>query len=256
MLPLCSMADGSLQPRDRTACASCGRAPLEAMQDAHARMLRRMAEIVLDVAEAVRGEVMAAQAEPAPAAAPAAEPEAPAAPVRMSRLAGADVGLTLSRLSRSLRLTLALERRFADAERSFVAEARAQGLAEEDAAAQAEAAWREQLDEARQTKQQAIQIVKTMAVEQLTDKGVPEAEIDRESLFAELNEKLADDSDLELLVDYGLRDLVGLLCQGMGLPFDWREYKSDLALRNEWLDELPPEPPAHPGWAKGSGPGP
>jgi hypothetical protein len=250
------MADGSLQPCDRTVCASCGRAPLEAMQDAHARMLRRMAEIVLDVAEAVRGEVMAAQAEPAPAAAPAAEPEAPAAPVRMSRLAGADVGLTLSRLSRSLRLTLALERRFADEERSFAEQARAQAEAEEAARTRAEAAWRAELDEARQTKADAIQIAKAMAVEQLKDKGIAESEIDQESLFSDLNERLADDTDLEALVGYGVRDLVGLLCEHLGAPFNPRDFKDDLALRNEWLDEVPPDPPQHPGWVQASEPDP
>jgi hypothetical protein len=244
MFFFCSdMADGS------TLIDTASPSPAQDMRAVRSRMLLRMAEIVLDVAEMVREEVKEVRAE-AVAAREAGEPVAEAVAPRL-RLAPVDVGLTLSRLSRAMRLTLALEKRF-DEEAVVFAE---KEKAKADAAAEdaARAAGREQqfLDGMRENKHEAIAIAKAMAVEQARERG--EAETDHEALFAELNERLEDDSDLEALSDYSMVDLVCLLCAKLGVPFDPATVgHSDQTLRKEWLDDLPDpplKPPDHPGWA-------
>lgn len=222
------MPDGSSIPFD-PACA----AGAEDMRAAHARMLRRMAEIVLEVAEAVRDRVIEGAA-----AASQAEPAAP-------RAAPAEVGLTLSRLSR------ALERRFADEAASFAA--KEQAKADEAASAAARSACYRQaaLEGAREGKRDAIAIAKAMLLEQMDERGLEG--LDREALFSDLDERLDDDSDLEALSEYGLIELVSFLCAGLGVAFEPADWNGDeAALRREWLDgepDPPPKPPNHPAWA-------
>ncbi len=221
------MADGSLPPHHHT-CATCG-ASVDDTRAADAAMLQRMAEMILEVGEVARGRVVEVPAEhPA-------------------------VGLTLARLSRSLRLTLALKRRVLDEQASFAETQKAKAAAEARELARTAAFQRELLEGAKENKTEAIAIAKTMAVEDLREKGVDVEGIDQESLFAELNERLDDDSDLEALIDYTLVDLVTLLCTKLGVPFDPASVRhNDDTLRHDWLDDLPeppPEPPKHKSWA-------
>ena len=75
---------------------------------------------------------------------------------------------------------------------------------------------------------------------------------DPSNLFADLNERMEDDSDLDVLSHYSLIEIVGFICAKMEIPFDAALFKGDdEALRKEWLDgepEPPPKPPQHPAW--------
>jgi hypothetical protein len=237
------MPDGSstlVEP----ACVS----PAQDMRAVRGRMLLRMAEIVLDVAEMVREDVGEVRAE-TKAAREAGEAAVEVAVARC-RLAPVDVGLTLGRLARAMRLTLALHERF-DAE-ALVFAAKERAKADAVAAEAARAAEFEQamVDCTREKKHDAIQIAKTMAVETLKERGVDVDSLDREDLFAELDERLDDDSDLEALAHYSLVELVSLLCAKLAIPFDPASVgNDDNTLAKDWLDDQPEPPPKHPGWA-------
>src|SRR6185312_4460435 len=246
MFLFCSiMADGSPTIIDLVPSA-----PAEDMRAVRSRMLLRMAEIVLDVAEMVREDVREVRAE-AVAARQAGEPASEVAVTRC-RLAPVDVGLTLGRLSRALRLTLALDKRFEEEAMAVAAKERAKADAVAEEAARAADFERRCLDEARETKHDAIQIAKTMALENLRDRGVDTETLDQESLFSELNERLDDDSDLEAISYYGLVDLVSLLCAKLDIPFNPATVgHNDKTLAKEWLEDRPEPPPKHPGWESG-----
>jgi hypothetical protein len=224
----------------------------EEMRLAHGRMLRRLAEICLKVAEGIGEEVDAARAE-------GVEPEpAPLSPL-MQRLLGNDIGLSLSRIGRTLRLTLALERRMAGEDFTAAEQQKA-----EAARLRAEAQARREVnfDVNRETKQQAIVIAKAMTEEHLGEARLREtgreselSQAERDALFRDLDERLWDDSDLEALDDYTVVDLVALMCAELGAPFNRADWADEEDLRGDWLGpdwEPPPRPitnpPNHPNW--------
>jgi hypothetical protein len=223
----------------------------EEMRLAHGRMLRRMAEICLKVAEGIGEEVDAARAE--------AEPAPVALSPLMQRLLGNDVSLSLSRIGRTLRLTLALERRMADEDFTASEQAKAEATR---LRAEAQARREVNFDLTRETKQHAICIAKAVAEEHLTEARLREtgregeiSQTERDALFRDLDERLWDDSDLDALYDYTVVDLVALMCAELGTPFNRADWTDEDAIFDEWLDPdwKPPvrpitDPPNHPNW--------
>jgi hypothetical protein len=172
-----------------------------------AATLQELAEIGMDLARALRREVMAAAEAPSPEA--ATEPRAGAPGM-------AEVGLAFSRISRAVRLTLALEARL-EADGKAVAQAPrpASGSAQEILLERFRRVWR-QADEEHADKVRD-------AVERLIEVEVEAgAETERaERLRARLDERLEAEAGDEDFAGLPIGEAVARICRDLGLTPDW-----------------------------------
>ena len=160
-------------------------------------MLEELAEIGMDLARALHRRVTAE--EPVDDAADAAPAEAPLA----------DYGLTFSRLSRAVRLTLAMEERLAAGLSPMKARA---------AEAQAKRAYYR-----GETAKGNVEETVTRVVE-------AELDLDAETLEglrAEVEEWLDDDETFGDVADRPLGETVAWICRAMGLTPDWSRWDGE-----------------------------
>ncbi len=157
------------------------------------RVLREMAELDL--------ELMRALTHQAAARAQAGE-------------AVGDAGLAVSRVSRSLRLTLALEERFAKARRAEIAAVEAERAAEEQSALATE---------------RLRGVVRKDEVMEIVEQAIgDEAEGDRaEALLTELVERLERPEDEADFTDRPIGELAARICAELGLSPDWSLWKDE-----------------------------
>jgi hypothetical protein len=196
--------------------------PDEAREVWRERVLREMAELDL--------ELMRALTHQATARAQAGE-------------AVGDAGLAVSRVSRSLRLTLALEERFAKARRARLAE-----IAAEEAAQAAEQT--PEMQRAAAT-DRLRGVVRKDEVMQIVEEAIDdEAQGERaEALLTALAERLERPEDEADFADRPIGELAARICRELGLSPDWSLWKDeDWAVEEAESREKSGSPFAPPGW--------
>jgi hypothetical protein len=155
----------------------------------HLRNLAELAEIGMELSREVREQARATE-DPA---------------------ARADLGLAFSRISRAVRMTMALETRLAE-DRETARTARAKALAGETQLR----GW------TRKTKVGRI-------VEQAIEAEAAETNADRretEGLLDDLAERLGDTDELEF-ADRPIGDLVARICRDLGVTADWSLWEDE-----------------------------
>lgn len=228
-------------PGDEAAPAAADGA-LRAVFERQLAVLGRLAEAGLNIALAVERRAMAAEAAEADAAeaAPVAAPVAPPG-------ASGDVALAYARVSRAVRLTVALQGRVVKDLQAL----------DEDAARRR---IREQADAGRERQQ--AEAARKERVERIVERliraeAADEAEGDR--LADEAYERLDGDDIYGQLSARPVSETIALICQDLGLAPDWTQLAEEAWARDElaggsagaplvairWLD--PPE--AEPGGA-------
>ena len=175
-------------------------------------MLQELAEIGMQIARAVRDEVVA-RAERAAI-------EDPPTP----RLGGGDPGLVYSRVARAVRQTLALQTRIAEG----IETARFEQQRTHVAAVRS--AFTERQHEVRDYVAEAIEA-------EAAEKGTPEKDIER--LLDDLDERLEVGDYDEVLADLPIGDLVERICADLGVIPDWSLWE-DQAWAIEYEKSLPP----------------
>jgi len=196
--------------------------PDEARDVWRERVLREMAELDL--------ELMRALTHQATARAQAGE-------------AVADAGLAVSRISRSLRLTLALEERFAKARRARLAEKVAE-------AAQPAAEQTPETQRAPAT-DRLRGVVRKDLVMQIVEEAIDdEAKGERaETLLTALAERLERPEDEADFLDRPYGELAARICRELGLSPDWSLWADEDWAREEAESREPSGSPyAPPGW--------
>jgi len=177
-------------------CACCGgEAPDQTAR--HRAALQELAEIGMDLARALRRQVVEA------AAVDGGAPAVPAA-------GGGDPALAFSRLARAVRLTLALEARVAEVGRAAEAER---------AARRADRRIRGLIikDEVQAIAREAIEAAGR-------ERG---AEVDVERLLADLDERLEDTDEADGFADLPVGALVARICRDLGVAFDADAWDED-----------------------------
>jgi hypothetical protein len=179
-------------PAEARACAG------EARRERQLGMLQELAEIGMEMARAVRDEVLAR----ADAAGEGAE-----APARASPFGAADLGLVYSRIARAVRQSIALETRVAEGIEKARVERERRGV---------EAARRGLERRQADIRDFVAQAVEAEAAERKTpDEGV-------ERLLDDLDERLADGDYDDVLADAPIAELVARICLDLGVTPDWR----------------------------------
>ena len=188
--------------------------PLDVVVARQRRMLRRLAEIGMEMAEAMAEE---AAVRLAAVRAVGAKVEAGEAPLSALAAPGPDVSLAMTRLTRAVRLTLAMEKRLAEAP-DPVADARR--------AAEAERAEREKHERIRRyfTREGNLGLVRD-AVETLIETEAPQDQVER--LVQALSERLEDPPDEEDFAELTTGELVARVCADLGLTPDWSLWEEE-----------------------------
>jgi hypothetical protein len=186
---------------DPTLAAAAAEAPPRALIQRQLAVLGRVAEAGLAIALAVERQALAAEAVPA-AAAEGAGSQAP-------RLALADAALAYGRVSRAVRLTIALQARVlkdlqaVDEVAGRMARA-AQSLAEQSA---------------RQDRVARKARVERIVERLIREEAADEAQGDR--LTEEAYERLEDDDIYGDLATRPVREIIAQICRDLGLSPDW-----------------------------------
>src|SRR5579859_4911679 len=171
-------------------------------------MLRRLDEICMDMAEAVRRQVM----EPAPAA-----EEAP------DLLGGHDVSLVLNRIGRTLRLNMALENKIVEDHRTRD-ERIAQRLAE--TAGQVAAERRGRMTRTKTRVRHEVE----RAIREEADPS------EAETLLRQLEFRLEDETFDEEFADGPAGEYLDHICDLLRIPFNWTRW-ANVGCEVEDLDE-------------------
>ena len=172
------------------------------------RLLRRLAEIGMTIAEAMEEEAVAraAAAKAASARMVSGEAGGEAMPAP-----GPDLSLSFGRLTRAVRLTLAMDRRLADEQASVC----------EDRMSQAR---RARGDEGlrRMGRKLAVQA----AVRDQIDIEAPESDVERlyEDLIDRIEAEAAEDEDF---LDRPTSQVISFICKDMGLTPDWSLWEDE-----------------------------
>ena len=198
------------------------------------RLLEEMAEVVMDLGRIVHREAKAAAEPPEPSAVEAAEvPAARATPTTPST---PDPSEAIARISRALRLTLALHARTDEALRALRA-----GTAAECEARRVETAHRaasEAIAQSRHRREAVERLVFEAAEREIDDvetlNGVLEA----------LEERLQEDEAYFDLDQAPLRETVERLCADLELAPDWSRWEGE-----GWTPEPPFSRPRASLWA-------
>jgi hypothetical protein len=212
-------------------CARCGAAAGDAEAEADA-VLRELTGIAMDMARALRRQVMEGEAAPA-------------------QVVAADPMLALTRMARAVRLTVALRAR----------------LRAESAAAEAEAASRPeaaaaQMDQAREgmlTKlaARADLLARKAAVRRIVETAIEAEERetdDAERLFEALYDRLGEERDFSDGVYRPVEELVAIVCRDLGLNPDLAVWSR---MQARPIDILPePRARPRPGFGGTASPGP
>jgi hypothetical protein len=169
--------------------------PAEERAQRHARQLQEMADIGLELLRELRDQAVTP---------PFGAPERP-------RLAPGEAGLAFSRLTRAVRLTQALENRFAQdaAARPLAREAESTGL---DARLAAERASRPPARKRRD--------VLNSAVAEMID-AYAEHEPLEDDVYEEAESLIEDELGDEDVLNRPLPQLIGIICQAIGVKPDW-----------------------------------
>jgi len=166
----------------------------------HLRMLQRLAEIGMELAEAVgRQALEQAKAASEPAGTP--------------QKAGPDLGLVFTRISRAVRQTVALEARIAEGPLTPRAVSAALDR-------QAERAALAETDRRRRRKAQVGRIVKQAINAELT--GIKAYQRERE-----LRERLEDEDVETDIGDHPIGEIIARICWDLGLDPNWRRWAED-----------------------------
>jgi hypothetical protein len=145
----------------------------------------------------------------------------------------ADIGLTFSRIARAVRLSLALEEHFDEAQQGCLERAQAAG----EARAKREAAAKKAALEAR-IKAGAERAIEVEVAERLERGERPR----REWLLENLDVALEDDREWRMLARGPLVGVVAHICRLLKVPFDPADWVED-ADGELVLDIDPPDPP-------------
>ncbi len=177
-------------------------------------MLDRLAEIGMEVAEALRVQILALAA---PAPAPATETPAPATPTlaeqQAAAAASADLVLALTRAGRAVRQSLALKPKLAEDWR--------RGDRQERALAIESARRIRRKDEVRRAVEQAILERPETATDRAHDKGITER------LLADLHDRL-DAADISDEFDrHKTGAIVAGICRDLRLPPVWDSWQTE-----------------------------
>ncbi|OWJ66444.1 hypothetical protein [Inquilinus limosus] len=161
----------------------------------HARMLARLGELALGLAEAVQGQAVESTRQ---------APEEAADRTR-------GLGLVFARLSYEVRQTVALEARLAADDRAAAAER---------AAAAAQDCWRRRRN-----------LVKRLVFEAVSDVNVNERNPDlvfhREDMLLELDDRLEDDGFKQDIGDLPIGEVVARFCRGLRVEPDWSLWQAE-----------------------------
>jgi hypothetical protein len=197
--------------------------PHQERAERHSRMLARLGDLALGLAEAVQGQAVDA------ARRPVEEDDA------ADRTRG--LGLVFARLSYEVRQTVALEARLA---------ADVQATAAERAAAAAQDRWRRRRN-----------LVKRLVFEAVSDDDLnernPDLVFDRETLLFELDDRLQDDEFKQDIGDLPIGEVVARFCRQLRVEPDWSRWQSETWAVEESGHPLSPyarpetlDPPAQP----------
>ncbi|HVJ53774.1 MAG TPA: hypothetical protein VM689_15000 [Aliidongia sp.] len=199
------------------ACASSAAATPAGDAARDAQRLDELADIGMDIARALRREaqIRAARVE---------EAAAEGYPLPPAATASADISLSFSRVSRAVRLTLALKTKLASDQLDLTEKRRDRAV-----------------DAARRNrgKRQVVE-----AVEKLIEAEAPETgrECDHESLYADLRERL-DDAEMEDKLDEdGVGHVLKRVCRDLGITQNWRLWQGTSWFQEErWTIAVPAE---------------
>jgi len=167
----------------------------------HLRMLQRLAEIGMELAEAVGRQALE-------------QAKAASEPAETPRQPGPDLGLVFTRLSRSVRQTVALEARIAEEPLT----PRAVSAAALDK--QAERVALAETDRRHRRKAQVGRIVKQAINAELT--GIKAYQRERE-----LRERLEDEDVETDIGDHPIGEIIARICWDLGLDPNWRRWAED-----------------------------
>jgi hypothetical protein len=162
----------------------------------HGRILTELAEIGIDLARALRRQVLEASA---------------------GRSHDNDPGLAFARVSRAVRQTLALEARLEDEDRARTLQAEAERAARRD-------------DEARvRATAQLRDLIHKDEVEEIVARAIEAEgpECDVEALLADLHERLEDEDDSTAFADHPIGEQVSRICRDLGLTPDWSLWEDE-----------------------------
>jgi hypothetical protein len=232
-------AQGDPQPDRRVGCARCLGETDDERAARYGRMLRRLAEIGMNAAEAL-DLAIAAEAAEARRRLAAANPEADEAPPETTdpepaaaNPAGAknlaDAALTLARVGRCVRQTIMLDDR-------LIAEFRARAKAEA-----AEAVERAVAATAERRKRSRIEVDRVVK-EAIRAEAGDRSEFDH--LIRLLKTRMGENDIYEDLGRKPIEDIVVRLCRDLQLDPDWDRWQGE-----EWLsgrDRIAPETPLPP----------
>ncbi len=163
----------------------------------HARVLARLADLTLGLAEAVQGQAVEAARRPV-------EEDAAADRTR-------GLGLVFARLSYEVRQSVALEARLA---------AEGQVAAAQRAAVAAQDRWRQRRN-----------LVKRLVFEAVSDDDLnernPDLVFQREDLLFELDDRLQDDEFKQDIGDLPIGEVVGRFCRQLRVEPDWSLWQAE-----------------------------
>ena len=178
---------------------------LDAVVARQRRMLAELAEIGMDIARSMRREA-AARAEAAEAAAEASVGRGEPAPA-----AGPDLSLAMTRLTRAVRLTLAMEKRLAEEQA---------GLVQARAARQASERGLEGL------RRYGRKLTVEAAIKQQIEVEAPEREVER--LYEDLIDRIEGEAERdEDFLERPISEVIGFICKDMGLTPDWSLWEEE-----------------------------
>jgi len=211
-----------------TAAASYGPAPdagvLAEQAERHQLALETLAEIGMDMAQALRRDVVAAAAPTAPAAEAEPDPVETAASrtARMRALRWGDPALAFSRLSRAIRLTLALEARVVRGEDIGAPPVRARAAAPDPDPdpypdGEPEYHWTPTREEAEVVRRRVYRKVVARIVGEAIE-AEPREAAERERLWTELCERVTEVEHDETNPLPPIGDLINQVRVAIGLP--------------------------------------
>ncbi|MGK9169604.1 hypothetical protein KXR53_25025 [Inquilinus limosus] len=175
------------------------RDPDRERSERHGRMLARLGELTLGLAEAVQGQAVEAARQP---------PEDDAA----DRTRG--LGLVFARLSYEVRQTIALEARLATESRMTAAER----------AAAAQERWRRRRNLVRRILKEAIE-AQELAEAEACELDITEQEM-RDDLLDELDHRLQDDAAQDI-GDLPVGEVVARFCRELDIEPDWSRWRAE-----------------------------
>jgi hypothetical protein len=186
-------------------------APAIARAERHLRMLEKLAQLEIELAEALQRQALAA-ANPAP-------PASPDADARSTPNSANDLSAAFARIARSLRLTLALQARAEEQLRALLA-----GEAAKVEVRRAEASRREAAEARARSEHHRSEVERL--VQEAAEREAEDEEA-LESVLEALEERLNDDEAYWDLDQMPVREAVERLCDDLELAPDWSRWEGE-----------------------------